>query len=256
MQVARQHDRARSNARSGRRASIAETWQKRENRWPKRPTASTRTLDGPRAMNSTNHAADPGPLFLQLEERDLLHRVACELVAAAAHRQELSVTEFPLGRLMDYPVVGVFVTLRRQGQLRGCIGNFAASAPLGKALERAAVGVVSHDPRFPAVAPEELPKLTLDVSLLHSRELLGDTPQQRATQVVIGQHGLDILYRGRSGLLLPSVALDLKCDAVGFLQAACRKAHLNDDTWQNPEATIYRFSSISLGGSFRVAAGT
>ena len=205
-------------------------------------------------MNPPEHISNSGPLLLEAEEIDLLHRVACELVAAAAGNQRKSVTEFPLGRLLEYPVVGVFVTLRRQGELRGCIGNFAASTPLGQALERAAMGVVDHDPRFSRVAPDELPHLTLDVSLLHSRELLGDNAQQRATHIVIGEHGLDIQYRGHSGLLLPSVALDLKCDAVRFLQAVCRKAHLREDTWMDPEAVIYRFSSIGFGGPFKSSA--
>ncbi len=202
-------------------------------------------------MNPPEDTSIPGPLFLDIEEIDQLQRVACQLVEATARHQPKSVTEFPLGRLLEFPVVGVFVTLRRQGELRGCIGNFAASAPLGQALERAAAGVVGHDPRFPRVTPEELPHLTVDVSLLHSRELIGENAQQRATRVVIGQHGLDIQFRGRSGLLLPSVAIDLKCDAVGFLQAVCRKAHLRDDAWMDPEAIVYRFSSISLGGPFR-----
>ncbi len=201
-------------------------------------------------MNAFDPVIQPDPLYLQLEEIDLLRLRACELVAAECREPNAPVAQRPLGRLAEFPVVGVFVTLRRQGQLRGCIGNFAAATPLAKALERAARGVVRHDPRFPPLAEDELPHLTVDVSLLHSRELLGDTAQQRATRVVIGEHGLDIQYRGRSGLLLPSVAVELNCDPVGFLQAVCRKAHLHDEAWQDPEAVVYRFASITFGGPF------
>ncbi len=201
-------------------------------------------------MEPPDQAAAPGPLFLETEQIKLLHHAACEIVAAAASGRPKSIADFPLGRLTEQPVVGVFVTLRQQQELRGCIGNFAHSTPLGTALQRAALGVVSHDPRFPPITADELPRLTVDLSVLHTRQLLGDTAPQRALQVVIGQHGLDIQYRGRTGLLLPRVAVDLGCDAVGFLQAVCRKAQLPEDTWEDPEAVVYRFSANCFGGPF------
>jgi AmmeMemoRadiSam system protein A len=160
------------------------------------------------------------------------------------------VDDYPLGRLRDYPLVGVFVTLRKNADLRGCIGNFAAATPLSQALAQAATGVVSRDARFPAVTPDELPELTLSVSLLHTRELLDEDPHVRVAQVVIGKHGLDIQFQGQKGLLLPSVATDFGLDPVGFLQAVCRKAHLPDGAWQDPQATLYRFSAIVLGGAW------
>jgi AmmeMemoRadiSam system protein A len=199
-------------------------------------------------MDLSDASVPRDPLFLTPEETDLLHRVACRLVESAARQTSTSMDEFPLGRLCDYSLAGVFVTLRKNGELRGCIGNFAAATPLGKALAQAATGVVSRDARFPAVAPEELPELALSVSLLHTREILDDDPAVRVGQVVIGKHGLDIQYQGHKGLLLPSVATDFGLDPLGFLQAVCRKANLPDDAWRESGATLYRFSAIVLGG--------
>ena len=204
-------------------------------------------------MDALDHAAQSAPLVLTPEERDLLHFVACRLVESAAHNARSAISEYPLGRLAEYSLVGAFVTLRKQGELRGCIGNFDATTPLANALERAAIGVVSHDPRFPPVTPDELADLILSVSLLHTRELLNGSPNQRATEVVIGQHGLDIQFQGKKGLLLPSVATDFGLDSKGFLQAVCRKANLPDDAWQDPEATLYRFSAIGLRGPWTAA---
>ena len=180
----------------------------------------------------------------------MLHRATCELVAAAARQEKTSIDDLPLGPLGEQLVVGVFVTLRKDGQLRGCIGNFAASTPLAKALERAATGVVSHDTRFPGVAPDELPQMTVELSLLHSRAVLGATAAERVANLEIGKHGLDIQYRGRSGLLLPRVAPDHGWDRVQFLEEVCRKAGLSAEAWQDPEATVYRFSAICFGGPY------
>ncbi len=108
--------------------------------------------------------------------------------------------------------------------------------------------MVSHDTRFPSVTSAELVDLTLTVSLLHTRELLEGGPHHRTEAIQIGVHGLDIQYHGRAGLLLPSVATDFGLDEVAFLQAVCRKAGLEPDTWQDREATLYRFSAIVFGG--------
>ena len=155
-----------------------------------------------------------------------------------------------LGALAETAVVGVFVTLRKHGTLRGCIGNFTAAIPLGQALERTASGAACHDPRFPPVRPEELGLLHVEVSLLHSRERLAESADERLASVVIGQHGLDIQQHGRSGLLLPSVAVDQCWDAFTFLCEVCRKAGLPVDTWRDPRAAVYRFSSARWGGPF------
>jgi AmmeMemoRadiSam system protein A len=183
-------------------------------------------------------------------QREALHRAACRLLAAAVQQQSVSIDELPLGGLGDVEVVGVFVTLRKSGSLRGCIGNFTEAIRLDTALERAAKGAACHDPRFPPVRPDELPQLTVEVSLLHSRELLGNDSQARLASVEVGQHGLDIQYLGRAGLLLPSVPVDHGWDALTFLTEVCRKAGLPSHAWQDPQAALYRFCTTHCGGPF------
>jgi hypothetical protein len=201
-------------------------------------------------MESPEHTAPPGPLTLSADEQRLLHRVACQLLEATAQGERASLDRQLLGALAHTPVVGMFVTLRRDGALRGCIGNFTPSIQLGDALERAAMGVACHDPRFSPVRPDELEHLTVDVSLLHSRELMSESADARLASVVIGLHGLDIQHHGRSGLLLPSVAVDQGWDAFTFLCEVCRKAGLPVDTWKDPHAAVFRFSSLHWGGPF------
>jgi AmmeMemoRadiSam system protein A len=201
-------------------------------------------------MESPDSATPPGPLTVSDDQQQLLHHVACQLLYAAAHGQPAALDRQALGTLADAPVVGVFVTLRKDGALRGCIGNFTPSILLGNALERAATGAACHDPRFPPVRPEELARLTVDVSLLHSRELLGESAAERLASVVIGLHGLDIQHHGRAGLLLPSVAVDQGWDTFTFLCEVCRKAGLPVDTWKDPRAAVYRFAATRWGRPF------
>ena len=132
--------------------------------------------------------------------------------------------------------------------MRGCMGNFAPALPLGVALGRAATSVVRDDPRFPAVTAEEVDGLTVELSVLHTREVLGRTASERLAALVIGEHGLDIESRDRRGLLLPRVPVELGWDKTRFLEEVCRKAGLPPDTWRDPGATVFRFSALRVAG--------
>ena len=208
------------------------------------------TQGGILIMQSEERTTPEGQLCLSVAQQSTLHSAACALVTAAAQQQPLSIDDLQLGELGAAQVVGVFVTLRKHGALRSCIGNFTDAIRLDKALERAAKGAACHDPRFPPVRPDELPQLTVEVSLLHSRELLSNDAHERLASVVIGQHGLDIQYLGRAGLLLPSVPVDRAWDARTFLTEVCRKAGLHADAWQDPQASLFRFSTTCCCGPF------
>src|SRR5947207_7888753 len=78
-----------------------------------------------------------------------------------------------------------FVTLHAYGDLRGCIGHLDVDDPLGHVVPRCAVGACSRDPRFPAVAPDELVALHIELSLLGPME-----PVAGASDIEIGRHGL------------------------------------------------------------------
>ncbi len=205
-------------------------------------------------MEPDQRAGAPGELELNAEQRNRLHGATCRLLAAAARQQSVPVDRLPLGELAALLVVGVFVTLHKAGALRSCIGNFTRSIRLDEALERAATGAACHDPRFPPVEIDELPDLTVEISLLHSRQTLGDSAAARLSSIEIGRHGLDIQHHGRSGLLLPCVAVDHGWDATTFLREVCRKAGLPPDTWKDPQATLYRFAATRWGGRFAADA--
>lgn len=141
---------------------------------------------------------------------------------------------------------GVFTTLRQSpsGLLRGCIGFTLPLYPLRVGIPRSAASAALEDPRFPPVELSELPRLTVEVSLLTVPEPLpARRPKDRVAAVRIGRDGLIVRWGRIEGLLLPQVAVEQKWDALEFLSQTCGKAGLPFDFWLRPETEVLRFGS-------------
>jgi AmmeMemoRadiSam system protein A len=138
---------------------------------------------------------------------------------------------------------GVFVTIKRRGQLRGCLGTLQCSRGLAREVERCAADSASQDPRFPPVSPAEIPELSVEVSVLGPLE---EIDPANASAIAIGRHGLVAEQGIRRGLLLPQVAAEWGWTVEQFLRQACVKAGLRGDAWQNG-ARIYRFDAEVFG---------
>ncbi len=139
-----------------------------------------------------------------------------------------------------------FVTLRNQGELRGCVGYTANTEPLAAAVRHNTVNAASKDTRFPPVEASELPDIAIEISVLTP----GDTPEtpfkrvRDAGEIVIGRDGLYVAQTGsKGGLLLPQVAVEEDWDRDAFLSAVCRKAGYTPNAWRDPDTRIYRFSA-------------
>jgi len=95
-----------------------------------------------------------------------------------------------------------------------------------------------EDPRFPPVSKEELPELSVDISVLSAPQRLADPEQLQ-----VGRHGL-IVRRGlRSGLLLPQVAPEQGWNREQLLENTCRKAGLPPDAWKDGDTELYVFTA-------------
>ena len=163
--------------------------------------------------------------LLTEEDRKILLRLARQAleegVCGAGEPKELP---DPTPALMEHR--GAFITLRRHGELRGCIGHVQTSAPLYKTVQECAVAAALADPRFPPVTPDETPSLHLEISVL-------STPVEIAPEeIVIGEHGLIITQGWRRGLLLPQVPVTWDWDRERFLEETCLKAGLATDAWE------------------------
>jgi uncharacterized protein len=136
---------------------------------------------------------------------------------------------------------GVFVTLTRGGELRGCIGFPYPVMALGDAIEDAAVAAATGDPRFPPVRKDELSSIRLEVTILTVPATLDGDPSERPKKIEIGKHGLIVRGRGTSGLLLPQVATEYCWDSTTFLDHTCMKAGLPEQCWKNPHVEVLTF---------------
>jgi len=123
-----------------------------------------------------------------------------------------------------------FVTLTRDGALRGCIGSLEAARPLGVDVAQNALGAAFRDPRFPALGAGEWPQCRVEVSLLSSPKPLRFADEaDLLAQLRPGEDGLILESGGRRGTFLPQVWQGIP-DKRAFLRELAKKAGLADDT--------------------------
>jgi uncharacterized protein (TIGR00296 family) len=136
---------------------------------------------------------------------------------------------------------GIFVTLKKQGLLRGCIGLPYPVMPLSEGIVEAGGSAALDDPRFPPVTPEELDSIELEVTVLTTPQPLLGSPAQRPEMVKVGIHGLLVKGYGMSGLLLPQVPVECSWSSREFLSHTCVKAGLPPEAWKTPDVQVYTF---------------
>ena len=142
---------------------------------------------------------------------------------------------------------GAFVTLHvtdgpRKKNLRGCIGRMMASTALEKTVRLMAIEAAFGDPRFPPLNAEELSGISIEISALSPME-----PCTDPLSVKVGVHGLYLLYRGRSGVLLPQVPVEQGWNLDEYLDYICIKASLPPLSYKAPGAELYTFTAIVFG---------
>jgi len=188
-------------------------------------------------MTSERPAVEPG--LLSSRALDALLELAWATVQALVRGR-------PLPRLPEDPELaaprGVFVSLHREGALRGCLGRLEPDLPVGEAVRRMAVASSRDDPRFPPVAPDELEGLEVEVSVLSPAVRIS------AGDVVPGRDGLIVQRGPRMGVLLPQVAVEQGWDRTAFLRGVCQKALLPADAWRDGDTELYAFQAQVVPG--------
>lgn len=143
----------------------------------------------------------------------------------------------------DYPGLntkkGAFVTLKIDGQLRGCIGYITGFKKLWETIKDLAVASAFHDPRFPALTAQEMDRLEIEISVLSELTEVTDFSEIR-----IGIDGLYIKDQYKSGLLLPQVATECGWSVEEFLEHTSLKAGMGKDAYKRSEVEVYKFSAL------------
>ncbi|MGV8152181.1 MAG: AmmeMemoRadiSam system protein A [Candidatus Nanoarchaeia archaeon] len=132
---------------------------------------------------------------------------------------------------------GVFVTLKINGDLRGCIGFPYASHSLGEGIVLASKLAAFEDPRFEPLTKEEFLDVKVEVSVL------SEPMPIKIEDIEIGKHGLMCEYNGQGGLLLPQVAIENNFSKEEFLDCLCNKAGLAKGSWKKQGFKLFGFNA-------------
>ena len=140
---------------------------------------------------------------------------------------------------------GVFVTLNKADDLRGCIGFPTPEKKLYQSLVDAAIASATADPRFVPIKYEELKDISFEVTVLTPPiEVKVENTLDYPSKIKVGRDGLIVKWEFGSGLLLPQVPIEWGWDEEEFLNHTCEKADAPHDCWKRRKTRIFRFEGI------------
>ncbi len=180
--------------------------------------------------------------MLTLEEGKLLVKLARQTIETYLREGRKPQTPKVPAKLRENQ--GVFVTLNKKGELRGCIGHPLPRMPLVDAVIDSSISSATRDPRFLSITLGELPEVEIEVSVLSKPEIIkAERPREYPKHITIGRDGLIVEWSGYVGLLLPQVPVEWGWDVEEFLSHTCMKAGLMPDYWLREGVRISKFSA-------------
>ena len=184
------------------------------------------------------------PLELTAAEGDELIRYAREVVETYVrdgHRLEMKTD-----CLERHPILsvrrGVFVTLKKEGELRGCIGRLTELQPLHVGVRESAISAATEDKRFSPVQADELDELEYSISILDYPCRLPADPAEYAAKIRPEVDGVILTIGNRKSTFLPQVWKSLP-DPEQFLDQLCRKQGAAPSAWKRDDAVVHTYSA-------------
>lgn len=180
--------------------------------------------------------------LLDVPEQKFLLLTARQVIEARLQNQTYVIPETELGKPVFFEKRGVFVTLKKRGQLRGCIGYPLPYKGLLDAVVDNAAAAAFQDPRFPPVKVPELSDICIEISVLTVPRTV-----QNPLDVRVGHDGIIVTDGFKRGLLLPQVPLEEGWELETYLNYGCIKAGLPADHWRTGRPKIEVFSAQVFG---------
>ena len=165
---------------------------------------------------------------------------AIDLVRWALEHYIKEISDIPKPKLTDpyfNEKLGVFVTLKKNETLRGCIGVIVPVDILARNIITSTRNSALNDHRFPPVRFDEVDELEIEISVL---SLLKET---KLEDIEIGKHGLIVEGGGKSAVYLPQVATEIGWTLEQWLDSLCDKANLPTRYWTEKEAVFKTFTA-------------
>ncbi|HOT76055.1 MAG TPA: AmmeMemoRadiSam system protein A [Candidatus Wallbacteria bacterium] len=195
-----------------------------------------------------NDSGKEPKLSFELSESEKSDLLKLARRALEMHVTERKTPEFKTESKILQTKCGAFVTLHKNGDLRGCIGYIEAYKPLYQTIIEMAQAASTKDSRFEPVTAGELAEIDIELSVLSPLEKITDF-----SKIIIGVHGLLVRQGYYSGLLLPQVAVEWDMDTTVFLEETCRKAGLPRNAYKTG-ADVYYYSAQVFGEKTRTGA--
>jgi len=133
---------------------------------------------------------------------------------------------------------GTFVTLYKNKELRGCIGNIIPNGPIYKGVIRNAVNSAFNDARFPPLIKEELKDIKIEISILTLPEKIDFDSKEKLLEKLTKKDGVILKNGSKSATFLPQVWSHFS-NKVDFLKNLCMKAYLPINAWEDLRTEIY-----------------
>lgn len=178
--------------------------------------------------------------YLNEKERLILLKIARKTLEKAVRDHEIPKfdPEFEKFSPNFNKKAGVFVTLKKGKELRGCIGNLTPNSTLFEAVISNTINAAFFDRRFYPVMEEELGKIEIEISVLSPIKKIDSYES-----FDIGRHGI-ILKKGEaSAVFLPQVAKEQNWTKEEMLSNLCLKAGLSRDTWRDNSLQFFVFTA-------------
>lgn len=188
---------------------------------------------------------------LSAEEKTILLKLAREALEHVVRGSQLPALDLRLyPPRLSLPGAS-FVTLRRGGELRGCIGGLHACQPLAEDVRQHAAAAATQDYRFPRLSPHELDEVSIEISVLtEPRPLEYTSPQELLERLRPGIDGVVLQYGVNRATFLPQVWESIS-DPAEFLSMLCRKMGAHPDLWCTHRLTVltYEVDEFKEGAS-------
>ncbi len=190
-----------------------------------------------KAASAESHKNKKEDSMLTRDDKKRLIEIARRAIEARLRGREVSVA--PEGSAGLNLERGAFVTLHKQGRLRGCIGLFTSSDPLYLVVAQMAVAAATQDHRFPPVSAGELKDIDIEISVLSEPKPVADWKSVR-----LGVDGVIVRRGMASGVFLPQVATETGWDLETFLGQLCsQKAGLAWECYKDPATKLLTFQA-------------
>ena len=170
-----------------------------------------------------------------MNKKSLL-KLAIESIKAKLEQRDINIIEYKHFTEKK----GVFVTLKENNQLRGCIGTIVTQEPLYKTVNKMAVAAAFNDYRFQPLRLEELDDIELSLSIISIPKAIVKTEE-----ISLGVHGVIFKYKQAQSVFLPEVPIEQGWGRLDYLQQLSLKANQRPDDWKKAELLIFSTEKIS-----------